>query len=104
MITRPSRRLVSRYTKPTNKRRNRPPWLLGAPEIRAMRLPLDGDSLLIGTVYFVLQFLEKLGALLGRQFTLQFLKGQRNHMVVMGPGEFGIGRNFEPQFVHQFDI
>jgi hypothetical protein len=39
MITRPSRRLVSQYTKPANKRRNSPRWLLGAPEIRAMNTP-----------------------------------------------------------------
>jgi len=47
-------------------------------------------SLLVGTVHFLLQFLQELGALLGAQFALQFLEREGDDVVMVCARKLGI--------------
>src|ERR1700688_1371045 len=55
-------------------------------------------------ILFFLQFLQLLGSLIGTQLALQFFEGEGNYVVMVGPGEPGVGGDVEPKFVHEFDI
>ena len=62
------------------------------------------DSQRFGAIHLVVQFLQKLGTLVGGQLTLQFFEREGDDVVVMSPGKLGIGSDVEPELVHEFDI
>src|SRR6202020_3577233 len=65
---------------------------------------LKQDSLLAGRVHFLKQLVEELRPLLGSQLALQLFQCQRDDVIVVGSRKLGIGRNVEPELVHELDI
>src|ERR1051326_8725825 len=72
--------------------------------MRAIKAPYKSDSLLVGAIHFIVQFLQKLGALFGTQLALQFFQRQSHDVVVVCSSELWIRSDIEPQFVHEFDV
>src|SRR3954467_10375048 len=72
--------------------------------MRAIRAPEISDSLRIRTIHLVVQLLQKLSALLGAEFALQFLKRQCDGVVVVRSRKFGVGGDVKPELMHEFDI
>ena len=64
----------------------------------------NSPSLLVGTGHFLVQFLQKLGALVSGEFALQFLEGEGDDVVVVRTGILGIGRDIKPKLVHELDV
>src|SRR5580700_9207292 len=71
--------------------------------MRAIRAPYV-DSLLAGMIHLIVQLFEKLRALLRAELALQFLKRQRDDVIVVRACELGVSGNVEPQLMHQFDV
>src|SRR5260221_10531479 len=90
---------------PTKRRRKNPPWLRGAPLIRAMRMGSFRSGLLdVGAIHLVLKLGQQLVALLGTEFTLQFFERKSDDVIMMRSRKLRIASDIEPELVHKFNI
>src|SRR5437764_14494544 len=60
------------------------------------------DSLRLGRVHLVVEFLEKLGALFRAELALQLLQGQGHDEIIVSPRAFAIHGDGKPQRVQAF--